>query len=281
MENMNQGAGEKKWMYRMLSTFLGVTSLAMLAAFVLLLSASSAIDGSGYDRTTISVTGSAERVATPDLATITYVVREDADTQSEAQDLVSKKIKAINDMLDDEGVDEEDIKTTNVSVNPAYKYIHPTTRQLCGTDGRGYCPRPYVREQIGFEASQSTRVKVRDIDDAGDIVAGLTDEGVENLYGPSLEVEAYDDIVEEVKLDAIADAKKKAEARAEALGMKLGDVVSVSDNGYYPYARGGGVETMAMSAPMADGMDFKADETEISVGENEIKTSISVTYELK
>ena len=276
---MENKTNEKKWMYRMLSTFLGMASLTMLAGFILMLSASSAIDGSGYDRTTISVSGSAERLAKPDLATISFVVREEGDTQAKAQDAVSKKIKSINDMLDDEDIDEDDIQTTNVNVSPTYKYIHPVTRVYCGIDGSAYCPRPYVREQIGFQVSQSTRVKVRDIYDAGKIVAKLSDEGVENLYGPSLEVDNYEDIVEEVKIEAIADAKQKAKARAKALGMKLGDVISVSEGGYPVPFRGGGA--MPMMEMAVDSASFKAEETEISAGQNEIRASIQVTYELR
>ena len=273
---------EKRWLYRMTATFMGVATLAMIAAFFLLLNVNDAIDASPRDKSVISVTGTAETMAEPDVANINFVVREEGKTQAEAQDAVSKKVKAINDMLDDEDVDDKDIQTTNVSVSPVYKYVHETTGALCGGHGKSYCPRPYNRTQTGFQVSQSTRVKVRDIDDAGSIVAKLSDEGVENLYGPNLEVENYEDIVEEVKLEAIEDAREKAKARAKALGLKLGDVLNVSEGGFYPIPYdgrgGGGIAVMESAAVDAS---FKAEETQINVGENEIRASITVTYELK
>ncbi len=283
MEKTNYSSEEKKWMFRMTSTLMGVTSLVMIALFFLLLNASSSISNRPYDKTSINVSGVAERMVKPDIATISFSVTEKGSNQSVAQDAVSKTIKKINLMLEEEGIDEADIQTSGVSVYPIYKEVEIAVGAYCDYDRMGYCPPPpypYESVEDGYEVSQTTTVKIRDIEKAGEIVASLSESGVKNLYGPSLTVDNYEELIEEVKIEAIADARNKAEARAKALGMKLGEVMSISEDYYQPYGmydgygKGGGMgmEVMSLSSAMP---------TEISAGETEIRASISVSYELR
>ena len=278
MDNTNSG-GEKSWLYRMTATFMGLASLVMIALFFVLLNVSGAISDTPVDRSTITVSGEAERYVVPDIATISFDVYADAKTQAEAQTVVSNKMDAIKALLIKQGIEEKDIKTTNLNINPHYESVDPSTGKICARGG--YCPWPYEQKQDGFEVRQSTQVKVRNLDDVGEVVAGLSDKEVENLYGPNFEVEEYGDIVEEIKNEAIADAKDKAEARAESLGVKLGKVLSVSDDGYYPYRQGLDYATVE-SKMVTDGRGGGgAPAPAVDAGENHITASISVTYEIR
>ena len=142
---------------------------------------------------------------------------------------------------------------------------------------------PYVQEQkvIGYRVEQSIDLTIRDIKNTGTILAGLGVTGIQNLNGPSFEIENYEKIAEEVKNEAIKDARAKAKERAKSLGVSLGKLVNVSD-GYYgggPYyarnevsmAQNAGMEVKAMPPSVAP---------ELPTGQNKIEQTISVVYEI-
>ena len=91
------------------------------------------------------------------------------------------------------------------------------------------------------------------------------------------------DDMDKVQMDArtlaIEDAKAKAEALAESLGVKLGKIVSFSEGSNYPmpYAYGGVANMKLESAVSMDA----AMAPELPVGENEVSSSVSITYEIR
>lgn len=60
----------------------------------------------------ITLSGYGEVNAVPDVATFNYTVREVADTVEVAQSLATEKGNSILSMLEDQGIEEKDIKTT-------------------------------------------------------------------------------------------------------------------------------------------------------------------------
>ena len=234
------------------------------------------------EQNTITVTGEAEKYAVPDIATTYFTVNEEGKTVAEAQEAAAKKINKVMEMLDEAGVDEKDIKTTGFNINEKYQWVYELNGKVCAVD---YCPPPYQRnrELVGYTVSQSTTVKIRDLDDAGGILGNLGALEVQNVGGLSFEVDERDELLEEVKNDAIADARDKAKNRAKALGVSLGKVVRVSENGHEPYyARSYATmdmayeeEGMVMMAPAA------VPAPEISAGESRISATVSITFEIK
>ena len=80
----------------------------------------------------ISVTGKAEIVSIPDVATISLTVTENAKVISDVQGKATEKINKVIETLKGNGVEEKDIKTTSYSINPHYEYIQPTcTAYVC------------------------------------------------------------------------------------------------------------------------------------------------------
>ena len=219
----------------------------------------------------ISVSGEGEVTAIPDIATVSFTVRESAKTVPEAQKLAEAKIKLGLKALVDLGVEDKDTKTLSYTVNPKYE-SHQT----------GYCNVyvcPPTKSVItGYEVSQSVTVKVRKVEKAGEVVGVLGKVNITEISGPDFTIDDIDKSQSDAKAIAIKDAKEKAESTAKALGVSLGSITQFSEDGnggYYPTMyRGETNQSMGMA------VDSKAGAT-LPQGENVIKSRVTITYTLK
>ena len=214
---------------------------------------------------TISFDGKGEVSAVPDIATISFSVRNEAKTMKAAQAVVTDKVNQSLKFLKDNGVVDKDIKTTNYNSYPKYDYSQMPCAQ-------NYCP-PGKQILTGFEVSQNIEVKVRNIDDSGKIVEGLASAGVTDMNGPNFAIDKEDTLKAQARALAIKDAKDKARTLAKDLGVRLVRIVSFSEGGnYYPIY--GKAELMSVdgTAPRAP---------ELPKGENKITSNVTITYEIR
>jgi len=251
--------------------FLSVMSVYMVAKLVNEVKASQYIGTGVKPGNTIDITGKGEVFAVPDIATVTYTIQADGTTALDAQKIVTDKSNKAADFLKQSGVEEKDIKTTNYSTNPRYEYptYPPCVDRICPDSIK----EPKI---IGYQVSENVTVKVRKADDAGKIIEGLTKIAVTNLYGPEFSIDDEDALKAEARKKAIEDAKGKAEALANDLGVKIGRVVSYSESSDgYPIYYGKAMMDAAgstASVPPSPGL---------SKGENKITSNITITYEIK
>jgi uncharacterized protein len=258
------------WTRMMAATALGILALFLTVAVISELRGLKFI-GTGVPATnTISVSGEGEVFAVPDMATFSVTVQEEAKEVQDAQETATEKANEIIAFLEDEGVEEKDIKTTNYNVYPQYDYI----RSVCS---EGLCP-PGRQELRGFEVSQTLTVKVRDTEKAGDLLSGVGSRGASKVSGLSFTIDDEDALNSEARAMAIEDAQTKATELARQLGVSLVRVVGFYENDYgypapYAYGLGGDVAVArAESASVAP---------QIPVGENKIVSNVSVTYEIR
>jgi uncharacterized protein YggE len=215
----------------------------------------------------ITISGKGEIIAIPDVATFSFTISETAETVESAQSTATEKNNTALKYLKNEGVDEKDIKTTSYNVYPKYEWIRPQ----CAFDGP--CPGGN-NELVGYTVSQTTKVKVRDTQKAGDILSGIGQIGISNVSGLTFSIDDEEGLKEEARAMAIKDAKEKAEKIADDLGVDLDDVISFSeDSGFrggidYGFDAVMTLEAKSSSAP------------EISVGENTITSRVYVTFEI-
>lgn len=217
----------------------------------------------------ISVSGEGEVTAIPDIATVSFTVREGAKTVPEAQKLAEAKIKEGLKALSDLGVEAKDTKTLSYTVNPKYE------SQQVGYCTGYVCP-PTKSVITGYEVSQSVTVKVRKVEKAGEVVGALGKVNITEISGPDFTVDDMDKSIASAKALAIKDAKEKAEATAKALGVSLGSITQFSEDGnggYYPVM-------YRAEANMAMASDSKAGAT-LPQGESVIKSRVTITYTLK
>jgi len=224
--------------------------------------------GDAWSPMTISVNGSAEVMAVPDIATFTLAVRADGDDVATAQTSATEKNNAIIAFLTGAGVAEADIKTTAYSISPRFRFEQRPCTPV-------FCP-PSESIEDGFEVYQALEVKVRDTAQAGTLLAGVGTAGATDISGLTFTIDDPSTFEAEARAEAIKDAQVKAEALAESLGVRLGDLVSFYEEqpmGPTPYYGMGG-DAMLRSAEMAAA-------PEIPMGENEIVSRVSLTYKVK
>lgn len=215
---------------------------------------------------TISVTGKGEIVTKPDTATFSFVVTEDSETMSDASQKVSEKVSAVTDAVKNLGVAEEDIKTVSYTSYPKYKYDN----MYCYG-----CERQSTNPIVGFTVSEQTEIKIKNPENVSLVAEILATNKVTNMYGPDYSVYDEDSVREEARALAIQDAREEATKIAKDLGVRLGRVVSFSDDNMYPYI----YAEDASYSMMASGKS--ADAPSISPGTNTITENVTITFEIK
>jgi uncharacterized protein YggE len=254
------------------TTYLIMLLIAILLATFLLAKSITEFNSStfGYEQQrTISVTGNGEVIAVPDVAVFTFDVREEAITVVAAQSVATEKINKIKDLLDENDIKEENIKTVSYNVYPKYEWV---SSDRCAEI---FDCNDKEQKVSGYEVSQSTKVKVEDIDLAGELVAMIGGIGVSYISGLQFVIDEDNDLKEEAQDMAIADAREKAERRAESLDVKLGDLVSFYENtsGRDPYPMY--AETMSVKSGAFDQAPT------LSPGEEIVKSEVNIIFEIK
>lgn len=219
-------------------------------------------------KNTITVSGTGEIYAKPDLAITTFSVVTEAKTVVEATKENTEKMNAVIKFAKDNGVEDKDLKTTYFYISPRYEYENGCDPVV------NYCPYTGKRILVGYEITQSLQVKMRDLTKIGAIIQGATEAGANQGGDLQFTIDKEDEFKNQARADAIEKAKAKANDLASQLGIKLVRIVSFSENNIYPYysydkavpsGLGGGGE----SAP------------QVETGENKIETTVSITYEIR
>lgn len=159
----------------------------------------------------IAVQGRGEIRARPEVARLTLSVETGPQpTAKAALDLLTRRFTAVGSAVKALGIAEEDVKTTNLSINPQYDYV----------EGR--------QALRGFVATESVEVKIRNLETIGEVLARTTLEGVNQAGGISFELDDPEKLREQAEEKAIQDARENAQRLAKALGVALGPVKSFS-----------------------------------------------------
>lgn len=223
----------------------------------------------------ISFTGHGEVTAVPDIANVSFTLEKEAKTVKDAQAGVAEiEKKAIDFLVKDSNVALKDIKTENASFYPKYEYKYNAPSMMPCTQ-YGCPPNPGKSVIVGYTASESITVKIRNTDDAGKVIQGLGTLGVSSLNGPAFAIDDEDGLKAEARKKAIEEAKGKAKVLAKDLGVRLVKIVSFNEGGNYP------VPMMYKSA-MAEGMGGDvARPADLPKGENIISSDVTITYEIR
>jgi len=213
---------------------------------------------------TISITAEGKVSAEPDLATVNLGVLTQGPTAAGVQDQNSKKVNQIIDFVKQQGIPKEDITTTQFNIYPQYDY----------KDGRN--------NVIGYQANQTVTVKVKGKDvmaaKVGKILDGATDNGANEIAGVNFGFDNPDNLKQDARKLAIANAKDKAAELASEAGLKLGKVVSIQESGgYYPMPLQYGREAFSKGADSA----APSIAPNIQPGSQDITASITIVFEVK
>lgn len=211
-------------------------------------------------RNTITVTGTGEVTVIPDIATVNLGTTVERVEVADAQEENTRIMNRVYAILKAEGVAKEDVKTTSYTIYPRYNYDRKSG----------------ARTLRGYEVSQNVTVKIRDLDDIGDILGAAGRSGVNQVGGINFTIDDPEALQDEAREKAFVDAKEKAETLSRVMGVKLRRVVSFNESsGPIPYPRYASMETQ-----FAIGRD-EAVVPEIAPGSTDIRIDVSVTYEIE
>jgi hypothetical protein len=206
----------------------------------------------------LSVSGEGRASAAPDVAVLGLGVSAKASTVSAANSQAQEAMTALLDSLEANGVQEKDIQTTSLSIQPEYDYRN--------------------NEQVltGYRVSHMLQVKVRDIDRAGEVIDDAVQAGGDLLQVQSISFTIDDTttLSSEARQKAVADAQAKAEELASLAGVTLGDPTYITESTSTPYVQPYYDRSVSYSAEAAP-------VTEISLGELEVVVSVQISYTIE
>ena len=211
------------------------------------------------DQFTISVQGQGKVNAVPDIATLNFGVQTGRQTTADgAMKMLSDRMNKVFEVVKAQGVEEKDISTQYLSLNPAYDW----------NEGQ--------RIDRGFEANQSLVVKVRDLEKISAVLDAAVKAGANQAGSVGFTIDDPEELRAEAREEAIADAKMKAQKLAMDLGVSLGKMQGFwEDFGGY----GGGPVMMRAEAMDSAGGGYAP--TPIPAGEQEVNVNVNITYRIK
>ena len=195
----------------------------------------------------ILTSGQASVSKKPDLAIVSAGVQSQAGTAVAAQTDLAGKTNKLVTRIKSLGVPDKDLSTAGYWVGPVYA--------------------PAGETITAYRASLQLVAKWHNVDTAGKAVDAIVQEGGATNISVSFGLEDPKAAQAEARTLAIADARSRAQAMASAAGVRLGQVIRVSDLGAAvqpPYRYDAG----AAIAPT----------TQIPVGQMDVQVTVEVDF---
>ena len=206
-------------------------------------------------RLDVSATGEVTRV--PDVAIISAGVQTLQPTATAAIEENAARMERVRAALKRAGIEDRDIQTSSINLNPEYHYDQNRPPRL-----------------TGYRATNTVNVKFRDLKRTGAILDALVAEGANQINGPNLTIDKPEAALDEARTKAIANGRARADLYARALGMRVVRLISVSEGGGYHVP-----PPMPMGAVMM--AERGSADTQIDPGTQQLQVSVSMSFELQ
>ena len=207
----------------------------------------------GLASANITVTGDGKMTYTPDIGFVNAAVASEGKTAEEAWQRNAEAVQKLFDALKGLGVEDKDMKTTGLNVSP--KYVYPKDKEP---------------ELVGYTATYELSVTVRRLDALGQVLDGLVASGANRNMGVGFGCSDPEKLLDQARLKAVTEARKKAEIYAAGAGCSLGLVESITEGpAYAPYRM-----EFDARAPTA----AKAATLAVAAGEQELSVQVTVVY---
>jgi uncharacterized protein YggE len=212
-------------------------------------------DDDGDREHSISVSGTGTVKVRPDVADVSLGVRVQRDRAGDASAEAAEQMAAVVAAILAQGVAEDDIQTTQLSLDTVYDYDRSPARI------------------VGYEASNIVSIVVRDIANTGAIVDAAVEAGATSINGISFRLEDPSAVETQAREAAMADAKSKADVLAGSAGVAITGVISIVETGGpmpMPVYYGEGARAVAADA-----------ETPVLAGNVDVVVNVAVVYSIE
>jgi uncharacterized protein len=225
----------------------------ILTVLVLLAGTSFAAASDTRPTPSVTVTGTSKIVYVPDLGYIHVGVSSNGWTTAEAWKKNEEIVKKIFQELKKLGVEEKDFKTGNLSVQPRYSHKPKEEPKF-----------------LGYTVTYELNVTVRKLAQMGALLDAMVDAGANRDMSLSFGCSKMEELIEQARVKAVANARKRANLYVTGAGARLGDVLSISDSPYSLPHRHYPVDALALKEAKAS--------LPVAAGEQETTISVSITW---
>lgn len=206
-------------------------------------------------RRKVEVTGTAEKEVTPDIINVSISLKEYMDGKKKIS--ISQLEKQLENAVTAAGIPKEDFTVNNVS-------------------GWNYATEK--KKNPDFLASKQYGIRVHDLNRYNQLLSKVDAKGIEYTNITSYDYSKITELKKELKLQALLAAKDKAAYLVNALGDKLGKVLSISENdgggSVYPQARM--YSNVAMRSAVAD-----VPESDINFQKIKLSFQVNAVFEIQ
>lgn len=175
----------------------------------------------------VLVTGTARRLVAPDRAVLGLGVSVLAPEAALALDRVAERLDRVAAILDDAGVAAADRLTDAVSVGEEHEW------------------REGGSVLLGHRARSGVTVTVRELDGLGRLLRAAVADAQADVRQLSWQIDAAHPARTEILGEAALDARRRADAYATALGLRVGTVELISERPIVPAPPDGPAPQMA------------------------------------
>ncbi len=210
---------------------------------------------------TLTLEGVGEISGRPDMAMVSTGVVSEAKTARAALSANTKAMNEVVSWLKSNGIADKDIQTSGFSVQPRYTQPH--------ANSNGERPPPRI---VGYTVSNQVTIRVREIDQLGTILDHVVTSGSNRVNGISFAFSNADEMLDQARALAMADAIRKAGIYTGAAKIGLGRITAISEiGGYRPQPQMMRMQARAMEsgAPVP-----------VEAGEQTLRMQINVSWEL-
>ena len=200
----------------------------------------------------LTVTGTGQVVASPDMASLSLGVLAQAPTAAQAVRDMSADMDKVMASLTAAGIAPEDIQTSGLRVDVQQSYDEATQSSRI----------------TGYVAATDVSVQVLDLSKLGQTLDAVVQEGANQMNGLTFDLQDRKPALDDARRAAVADAMDKAELYAQAAGVALGPVQSLTESG----ASGGAPQPYMRMA-----MD-SAEQVPVAAGQITISADVTVTW---
>ena len=207
--------------------------------------------------TKITVNGTGEIRVSADTAVISLGVEARDKNVLKAQQKVNEAIAAIRTVLTEQGIKEENINTEFINIYAIYDYQN-------GQD-----------QLAAYNASSTLAIKVTEMEKVGVLIDAAFAAGANTLNGISFSASDTEEAKNEALKMAVADASNKARILAEASGLEIAGIETISEGGVFSYENNVG----NVYAKGIDTLEAAADAgTVVQAAKLIVNASVTITF---
>jgi uncharacterized protein YggE len=206
--------------------------------------------------TTLTVAAEGRVTRAPDIAEVSGGVVTSAATAAAAMAENASRMTAVVAAVKKAGIADRDIQTTGLNLQPQYRYADNQPPVL-----------------TGYQVTNTVSLRLRKLGEAGRLLDTLVGVGANQISGPNFSVDAANAALDEARVAAVAMARTRAQLYAQAAGLRIKRIVSISE--------GGTIEPGPRPMMMMARADKMAAAPPVAPGEVALGVNVTMVFELE